>query len=358
MSSSTSSSRRSAPDAVASTIDLVRSRSTIWRGRRDPDVGGEQDLLDLLPVVLGELLAGEHGEQAAAERGLRPGQPRAQPDQPAGRRRRGLEDQPRLGLGRRQLDRRAAASGATASGWSTGGRGAVARSVRRPGAGRVSVVPAAASSSRRAVRRPRPTSRRDPGDQREDEDRDRDQHEFHAAAVSQHGHAGSSRPGCGHAVRPRTRPPSAARPAAPARRPGVRDRLGGDRPSLPRSTVLGRPGAAPSASAATTTRWWSSRGWRRAAPPPTRCASTTSWSGRWHGRRSRPAVIRTRAADAGPSGRASGPAGTPPRAPPTRRARHPAGRAGRYAGGCAAPDRRTSGPTRWCCSATRSTPTS
>ena len=58
-------------------------------GRRgDADVGGQEGLLELLPVVLGELLAGEDGEQPAAERGLRAGQPRPQPDQPAGRRRR------------------------------------------------------------------------------------------------------------------------------------------------------------------------------------------------------------------------------------------------------------------------------
>ena len=44
-------------------------------GRGDPDVRGEQGLLDLLPVVLGELLARQHGEQAAAEVRLRAGQP-------------------------------------------------------------------------------------------------------------------------------------------------------------------------------------------------------------------------------------------------------------------------------------------
>ena len=149
------------PEAVASTIDLVRSRSTIWVVAPDADVGGEEDLLELLPVVLGELLAGEHGEQPAAERGLRAGQPRAQPDQPAGRRRRGLEDQARLGLGGRQLDRPAAASGCDRR---PAGRPArwPARRAGPAGRGRVSVVPAAASSSRRAVRRPRPTSRETP----------------------------------------------------------------------------------------------------------------------------------------------------------------------------------------------------
>ena len=94
-------------------------------GRRDADVGGEQGLLDLLPVVLGELLAGEDGEQAAAEGGLRPGQPRAQPDQPAGRRRRVSKVSPGSGSagGSSTVG---GASGSTASGWSTGG----ARSAR------------------------------------------------------------------------------------------------------------------------------------------------------------------------------------------------------------------------------------
>jgi hypothetical protein len=44
-------------------------------GGRDADIGGEEGLLDLFPVVLGELLAGQDGEQAAAERGLRARQP-------------------------------------------------------------------------------------------------------------------------------------------------------------------------------------------------------------------------------------------------------------------------------------------
>ena len=98
-------------------------------GRGDADVGGQEGLLDLLPVVLGELLAREDGEQAAAEGGLRAGQPRAQPHQPAGRRRRRLEDQPRLGLGRRQLDRRGGASGTDAR--------PAARPAVRPGAPRL-----------------------------------------------------------------------------------------------------------------------------------------------------------------------------------------------------------------------------
>ena len=52
-----------------------RSRSTILGGRLDADVGGDQALLDLLPGVLVELVAGEHGEQAPAERGSASGQP-------------------------------------------------------------------------------------------------------------------------------------------------------------------------------------------------------------------------------------------------------------------------------------------
>ena len=48
-------------------------------------------------------------------------------------------------------------------------------------------MPAAASSSRRGGPPPRPTSQADPGDQRDDEDHDRDEHEFHAGSLPAHG---------------------------------------------------------------------------------------------------------------------------------------------------------------------------
>ena len=55
---------------------------------RDAHVGGDQRLLDLVPGLVVEVIAGEQAEQDAAQRRLRPGQPAAQPDQPPGGRRR------------------------------------------------------------------------------------------------------------------------------------------------------------------------------------------------------------------------------------------------------------------------------
>ena len=76
---------RAAAPAPPSTRSRVRSRSTSsWVGR-DADVGGDQGVLDLLPGVLVEPVAGQQGEQAAAQAALRAGEPLAQPDQPAGR---------------------------------------------------------------------------------------------------------------------------------------------------------------------------------------------------------------------------------------------------------------------------------
>ena len=69
---------------MPSTRTRSRSRSTITPGGLDADVGGDQAVLDLLPGVLVEVVAGEHGEQAAAERVLRAGEPGPQPDHPAG----------------------------------------------------------------------------------------------------------------------------------------------------------------------------------------------------------------------------------------------------------------------------------
>ena len=65
-------------------------------GRGHADVGGDEDVLDLLPGVLVQLLPGQQGEQALAQGVLRAGEPGAQPDQPA-RRGLGLLDDGRLG---------------------------------------------------------------------------------------------------------------------------------------------------------------------------------------------------------------------------------------------------------------------
>ena len=54
-------------------------------GGADADVGGEQGVLDRLPRVLVEAVTAEQGEQAAAERALRAGQPLPQPHQAGGR---------------------------------------------------------------------------------------------------------------------------------------------------------------------------------------------------------------------------------------------------------------------------------
>ena len=74
-------------------------------GRPDPEVGGEQDLLDLVPGLLVDGLPAEQRQQAAAERVLRAGQPRAQSLQPTGRGLRDLDQQQPLEvLGRGHLE--------------------------------------------------------------------------------------------------------------------------------------------------------------------------------------------------------------------------------------------------------------
>ena len=64
-------------------------------GRRDADVGRDQDLFDLVPGVVVEPVPGQQAEQRGTEAGLRPRQPRPQPHHPPGRRRRLLEDRRR-----------------------------------------------------------------------------------------------------------------------------------------------------------------------------------------------------------------------------------------------------------------------
>ena len=355
VSSRTSSSRSSVPDAVASTIDWVRSRSTIWVVARDPDVGGEEGLLDLLPVVLGQLLAGEDGEQAAAERGLRAGQPGAQPDQPAGRRRRRLEGQPRLGLGRRQLDRRRGRLGHRAAPGAAGA-GRLAPAAQAGGG------PGERRARRRVVVQPqRPPSpadeQADPGDQRDDEDRDRDEHEFHAAKSPSPTRVGRARQAGAHVRRP------PARPASCCSGPLLRhvDPVSAtvwvetDRPC--EVAVLGRRA-----------RTFGVGGHHYAlvvidglepgSTTPVRGApGRRAWSGRRPDRRSRPAGSGHPAAPAR-SGSPSGPAATPPPRRRTAAADIPPDALDslRRRGGRGRP--RTSGPTRWSCSATRSTPTS
>ena len=90
-SSSASSARNSPVERVPSTLVRVRSRLHDLGGRADADVGAQQRVLDLLPGLLVEMLARQHGQQAAAEDVLRPGQARAQPLQAPGRRLRRLD---------------------------------------------------------------------------------------------------------------------------------------------------------------------------------------------------------------------------------------------------------------------------
>ena len=199
----------------------------------------------------------------------------------------------------------------------------------------------------------------EPGDQRDDEDHDRDEHEFHAASLPAHsGDAGGTQVAWVSLVpcRPddRARPPPRSAPAA--RRPGLGDRVGRDRPRPARSRCSAG-GRARSASAATTTR----SSWSRASSP----GSSTPYEVRLDGGRVWPPAgsefppsrIRT------PGRRRPLPHRVrflPLREPPDGRGGrgHPA----RRAGPLRQPDRRPaggrSGPTRWCCSATRSTPTS
>ena len=60
-------------------------------GGGDAEVGLQQQGLDVLPVLLGDRVAGQQGEQALAQDALAAGQPGAQPDEAPGRRGRDLE---------------------------------------------------------------------------------------------------------------------------------------------------------------------------------------------------------------------------------------------------------------------------
>ncbi len=83
ISSSRSRSRSSSGVWVPSTLTRSRSRSTSsWWG--DADVGGEEGLLDLLPGVLVEVLAGQEREQPLAERVLGAGEAGPEPYETAG----------------------------------------------------------------------------------------------------------------------------------------------------------------------------------------------------------------------------------------------------------------------------------
>ena len=82
-SSSRSSALTCAGVAAAEHLDAGPEALDELHGRRDPDVSGEQRLLDLLPGVLVDPRAGEQREQPAPERRLRAGQPGAEPYQPS-----------------------------------------------------------------------------------------------------------------------------------------------------------------------------------------------------------------------------------------------------------------------------------
>src|SRR6476661_161136 len=149
-SSSTSSSRRSAPDAVASTIDFVRSRSTIWVVAATPTSAARRTSS-----------SSSQSSSVSFSRVRTVSSPRPSEDCDRASRERSRTSRPADGGGVSKASPGSGsaggsstvggASGWTASGCSTGG----AASSGWGGRGRVSVVPAAASSSRRVVPRPR-----------------------------------------------------------------------------------------------------------------------------------------------------------------------------------------------------------
>src|SRR4051794_12964294 len=158
VSSSTSSSRRSLPEAVASTSDLVRSRSTIWVVAATPTSAARRSSS-----------TSSQSSSVSFSRARTVSRPRPSEDCDRASRERSRTRRPADGGGVSKVSPGSGSAGGsstvggvsgwTTSGWSTGGAGSARGSTGR---GRVSVVPAAASSSRRVVRRPRPTSREIP----------------------------------------------------------------------------------------------------------------------------------------------------------------------------------------------------
>ena len=223
--------------------------------------------------------------------------------------------EPRLRLGRRQLDRlRRPPPGGRGRPALTVGRGG-RRSGPRAVGGRVSVVPAAASSSSRAVRRPRPTSRLTPAISATTRI---------AIAMSTNSMPGVSQPRTrdgpcarqgGHAVPDRTAgPPLLLGPLLRHVDPvSATVWVETDRPATSTCSAAGR---GRSASAATTTRWSWSRTSSRAADALRGAPGRRRGSGRRRSRRSRPAGSGRRAAR-GRSGIAFGSCRTRPPPRPT-----------------------------------------
>ena len=109
--------------AGAGHLDLGAQLLDQLAGRAHAHVRRDQRVLDLLPGLLVQGGGGQQVEQHRAERRLRPGQPAAQPDQPAGRRRRLLEGPGgRSGWLDRGADVRRRRDGAARGGRLQGGR--------------------------------------------------------------------------------------------------------------------------------------------------------------------------------------------------------------------------------------------
>ena len=100
-----------------------------------------------------------------------------------------------------------------------------------------------------------------------------------------------------------------------------------------------------------------SRGWRRAPARRTTSGWTARWSGRRRTRDAPPSRIRTLGPGPAAAARRSAPAATPPPPPSASDSKFDADALDAYAARMARSRPRTSGPTRCCCSATRSTPT-
>ena len=336
------------PSAVASTSDLVRSRSTIWVVAATPTSAASRSSS-----------TSSQSSSVSFSRASTVSRPRPREDCDRASRERSRTSRPADGGGVSKISpgsgsaggssTAGGASGWTTSGWSTGAAASARGFGRsRPGqrrAGRRVVVQAC---------RPASTADQqgDPGDQRDDEDRDRDQHEFHAG-VSQHATADQPCARLGHAVRPE--------PARLLLGPLLRhvDPVSAtvwvETDRACEVDVLGPPGA---------------HVLRRR--PPLRAGRGRGPRAGQHARRTRCAWTATRCgrrsvgvpAQPDPHARAASGAfriafGSCRYATPEDgggRRRHPAGRAGLLRQRSPA-SRRTAGPTPWCCSATRSTPT-
>src|SRR5919112_739458 len=242
VSSRTSSCRSWGPEAVASTIDWVRSRSTICWVAATPTSAASR-----------VSSTSSQSSSVSRSRARTVSRPRPRFDWERASRDRSFTSRPADGGGvSKTRPGSGAAGGGSTSGGASGETASGSAVVPIPlavapegrggasvvgGRGRVSVVPAAASSSSRVVRRPRPTSRLTP--RTSPTSRIAIAISTNSMALSLPAPASGVRaepaavghPGRHAAARPgEPGPPPRSTPAA--RRPGVGHRVGGDRPAL------------------------------------------------------------------------------------------------------------------------------